>query len=290
MRWLIAPFKIIPWTLDKAPWGVSKFVGKCLGVLWYDVLRIRRQVVIDNLAIAFPEKSLAERRRFGRQAMIEFCTGIVQYSHIPFLDSKSLDRFFVIEGQEHLERAREKGRGVLLMTLHLGNGDLAVAGLGLQGLPVHLVSKVMKAEWLNKLWFGMRERVGVRFIPPRNSSFAILKALKRKEIVIFVNDQFTGPPIGIKAKFFGRDAGTAVGLATMAERSGASLVPVYNVRLPDGRVRIVFEAEIPFESKGDHDESLAHMTQVYNDRLEQYVRICPEQWMWLHKRWKLFKY
>ncbi len=290
MRWLIARLRIFPWILHKSPWRVEKFIGICLGIFWYDILRIRRNVVINNLGIAFPEKPLKERVKLGRKAMIEFCIGIVQYSHIPFLEKKSLDRFFIIEGLEHLRQGVEKGRGVLMMTLHLGNGDFAVSGLGLNGLPVHLVSKEMNASWLNDMWFGMRQRVGVRFIPPRNSAFAILKALKRKEIVIFVNDQFTGPPIGIKARFFGTDAGTALGLASMAERSGAALIPVYNLRLSDGRIRIVFEAEIPWESKGSHEESLAHMTQVYNDRLEQYVRLCPEQWMWLHKRWKLFKH
>lgn len=290
MRWLLAPLKLIPWLIARSPWAVQRALGATLGILWYDVFRIRRQVVIANLKIAYPEMSLSDRKRLGRRAMIEFCTNIIQYAQIPFLDGESLNRFFIIEGLEHLERARAKGKGVAMLTLHLGNGDFAVSGLGLMGLPVHLVSKVMKTKWLNDLWFGMRERVGVRFIEPRNSSFAILKAFKRNEIVIFVNDQFTGPPIGIKAKFFNHDAGTALGLATMVERSGAAVVPTYNLRLADGRIRIVFEAEIPFEHKGDHDQSLAQMTQAYNDRLEQYVRMCPHQWMWIHKRWKLFKY
>jgi KDO2-lipid IV(A) lauroyltransferase len=290
MLWLLAPLKLIPWAISRLPWFLQRAIGAALGLIWFDVLRIRRQVVINNLKIAYPEMSLADRRKLGRLAMIEFCTNIIQYSWIPFLDKDSLERHFIIEGLENLEKARAKGKGVAMLTLHIGNGDLAVAGLGLMGLPVHLVSKVMKAKWLNDLWFGMRERVGVRFIEPRNSSFAILKAFKRNEIVIFVNDQFTGPPIGIKARFFNHDAGTALGLATMVERSGSPVVPVYNLRLPDGRIRIVFEPEIPFEQRGDHDQSLAHMTQAYNDRLEQYVRMCPQQWMWIHKRWKLFKY
>lgn len=289
MRWLLLPLKGFAFWIHRWPWSRQRRLGFFLAWIWYDVLRIRRSVVIDNILIAFPNLKGAEAEILGRRAMREFCCNLVQYSHLPFFKKRDLERF-EFHGIEHIEAARTKNRGVLILTLHLGNGDLAMTGMALLGLPVHVVSKEFKSKWLNDLWFGMRARVGLRFIPPRNSSYGVLRALKANEIVIFVLDQFTGPPIGVKTRFFGRDTGTALGLAVMSERSDAAVIPAYTIRRDDGRTAVFFEPEISFAHGSDRDESRARMTQVYTDRLEQYVRMYPEQWMWLHKRWKKYKY
>lgn len=97
-----------------------------------------------------------------------------------------------------------------------------------------------------------------------------------------------GPPIGVRTKFFGRETGTAMGLALMAERTGAPVVPMYTVRQPDGSAIVIFEPEIPMQDFGPRDETIARMTQVYTDKIEEIVRKHPEQWMWIHRRWKDF--
>ena len=100
-------------------------------------------------------------------------------------------------------------------------------------------------------------------------------------------DQFTGPPIGTKVKFFGHETGAALGLAVIAQRSQAPVVPVYNFRDEEGMIHVCVEPEIPFiKTKG---ESLNHMTQVYTDWVEEKVKEKPEHWMWLHRRWKKFQ-
>lgn len=275
------------WLVVSLPHSWQMALGDLIGLLWFDVLRIRRRLVIDNLLIAFPELAYAQRVRLGRRALCEFGRNIIEYCHMPFLADPRYQSRFVWHGKEHMERALAKGKGAILLTLHLGNGDMAIAALALAGFPIYVVSKLFKTKWLNQLWFGLRERIGVQFIPPRNSSYSVLKALKKNGVVIFVLDQYTGAPIGIRNKFFGHDTGTGIGMAMMAERSQAAVVPGYTIRR--GAVwDIYLEEEIPFEKTGDLDQSLAHMTQVYTDRLEQYVRRCPEQWLWLHKRWKKF--
>lgn len=272
------------------PPTVLRRLGYAFGHLWFDIFRIRRWVILNNFKIAFPEWGDSERLSAARRSMEHMGHNLMEYAYLQNLSQEEWDRFFVAEGFENLERALQQGKGGLLLTLHLGNYDLALAGLALHGFPISLVSKEFRIRWLNDLWFGMRARCGIRFIPPRNSSYAVLKGLKRGEVVVFVLDQFTGPPIGIKNTFFGHPTGTGLGLALMAERSRAPVIPAYTFRQEDGRHRIVVEPPIPFEDKGDRDQSLAHMTQVYTDRLEAYVRRYPEQWMWLHKRWKTFKF
>lgn len=287
---MLWPIKFVAWLVFQMPWPLRRALGAFIGLLWFDVLRIRRQVVIDNIAKAFQEKSRRECRRLGRKGMVEFCTNIVDYSLLPFLNAKNFGRYFVFHGWENLLKARAEGRGVLLLTLHLGNGDLGLAGIALNGIPIHVVSKEFKTQWLNVAWFGMRGRVGVNFIAPRNSSFGVLRALKANDVVVFVMDQFAGPPIGVKTQFFGHETGTGVGLAVMAERSKAPVVPAYAIRDKKGRNHIYFEPKIPFIEQEDREKALGEMTQRYNDILEGYVRMFPEQWMWLHKRWKKFKY
>jgi Kdo2-lipid IVA lauroyltransferase/acyltransferase len=267
-----------------------------LGIVWFDVLRIRRRVAIENVAIAYPELSRADAVGMARSSLRHMGRTIFEFALFPFFKVESVPRVFDVQGLEYLEAAFAKEKGVLMLGLHLGNGDLGIAALSRLGWPVSLISKTFRTKWLNDLWFGMRAKHGTQFISPEKSSFQILRALKSKRAVFFVLDQFMGPPIGCRTKFFGRETGTAMGLAIMAERSGAPVVPAYTYRQPNGRHMIVFESEIAWQDasrssqKRDeaHDENIASMTQIYTDRIEAIVRRHPEQWMWIHRRWKNF--
>lgn len=281
--------RLFAWIIVHLPLRVRFLLGDILGLLWFDVFRIRRQVVMDNLNRVYPDKSNSEKVRIGRWSLRNMGRDLIEYCYLPFLKQEQCDSLFKFEGEEHLEKALSQGKGVCLLTAHMGNGDLSCSALSLKGYKVHLISKVFKMQWLNDLWFGMRERVGTKFIAPRNSSYHVLKALKKKEIVIFVLDQFTGPPIGVRTTFFGHETGTGFGLALMAQRSGSPVVPIYTTRNSDGTHNIKILPEIPFKDQEDRDESLVSMTQEYNYCLERIVLECPEQWMWVHKRWKIFR-
>lgn len=267
------------------PRGLRRVLGNILAFLWLDLFRIRRQVVLNNLKLAFPKMSATERLNLAHQSMRHLGLNAVEYCYLPWLSKENYDRYFQFENLQLLDEALSRGRGVLLLTLHLGHGDLACAGLSLRGYPMVMVSKFFRAKWLNDLWFGMRERLGTRFVAPRDSSYALLKALKTNHAVIIPLDQFTGPPIGVRTQFFGHETGTAAGLAVMAERSKAPVLSCYTVRLPDGRhlVRFVREMQIGHRPA-------EQVTQEFNDELESFVRLYPEQWMWIHKRWKTFRH
>ena len=271
-----------------APRRARHALGDAIGVIWFDVLRIRRGVALENLRIAFPEWTEARRVRCARASLRHMGRTIADFALFPFYDRARAEREFDVQGLEHFDRALSEGNGALVLGLHLGSGDLAIATYSALGYKLNLISKFFKSKWLNEAWFGMRARLGTRFIAPERSSFEILRALKRGEAVIFVLDQYQGPPTGVATRFFGRVTGTASGLAVMAERTRAPVIPVYTFRNPDGRSTAAFEPPIPFVETGNRAENIARMTQAYADKLEDIVRRHPEQWMWIHRRWKSF--
>lgn len=270
------------------PRHIQLRLGDLIGILWFDVLRIRRQLVLDNLQRAFPSLTYNERLKIGRRSLCNMGRTAVEFCYFPFLKTQNLSRHFTIYGYEKLLEAQNRKRGVCLLTCHLGAGDFGTAALSLKGLPVHLISKEFKIEWINRLWFGLRERMGTHFIKARHSSFDILRALKANDFVIFVQDQFMGPPIGVKTKFFGIETGSALGLSVIARKTHSPILPIYIYRQDDGRGIIMIEDELSWEEKENKESTLVHMTQKFNDKIEEIVKLHPDQWMWVHRRWKKF--
>lgn len=290
--WIGRFFKLLSFVVAALPDRVRDFFGDAIGVLWFDVLRIRREVALENLRIAFPEWSEDDRVRVARRSLLHMGRNIIDFTLFPFFDEKALARRFQFRGLENVDAALARGKGVLLLGLHLGNGDFSIAALSKAGYKVNLISKLFKTRWLNDLWFGMRGKHGTRFIAPEKSTFDIFKALKRNEIVIFVLDQFMGPPVGVRTRFFGKMTGTALGLALIENRTGAPVLPTYTFRGADGRHVVVFEPELPWKPAPDEslrEEIIARRTQAYTDKLEAVVRLHAEQWMWIHRRWKEFR-
>jgi KDO2-lipid IV(A) lauroyltransferase len=281
-------FYIFSFVMVKSPRWVGNAVGDFVGFLWFDVFRIRRKVVLDNLKIAFPNKSHDERVQIGRKNLRNLGRLMVRFSDLVFMDRKMVSERFAFHGLEHLEAGLAKGRGVCLLTLHLGCGDLSIGALSTIGYPMYLVAKKISAGWLDKILVESRERLGTKSIDPRYTSLTILKALKRQGVVIFVHDQFMGPPIGCASTFFGHPTGTALGLAVIANRSNAPVVPAYSYVDENDIVHTSFDAEIPYAEENGKRVSLEAMTQIYNDHIEKYVARYPEQWMWIHRRWKKF--
>lgn len=263
-------------------------LGSLLGWLWFDVFRIRRMVILKNLTIAFPNLSKEERVRLARISMKNICYNFIEICLIPKLDQAWLENQVVFHGLEHYEKARSEGKGILMLSMHMGNGDVGTAALALKGIPVQVISKKFKNPFLNQFWFGVREKMGTRFLAAHGKSlpFDILKACKQNQVVIFVIDQFMGKPFGIESRFFGRKTGSAYGLSLFALKTGAPVLPVYAYRDAELRTHVAFEPVIPFEKTEDRDLQFAHMTQKYNDQVEKIVRRHPDQWMWVHRRWK----
>ncbi len=271
-----------------SPAWFRRFLGNCIGFLWWDLLRLRRKVVFDNLQIAFPEKDLAWKNQIARKSIQGMGQSLIEFSVLPWLNPSWIEKNVVFENEEAFHKAQQQGKGVLLLSLHLGNGDLAASILSMRGHRIHVISKKFKTKWVNDLWFGIRVAKGAMFIDPHGTKtpFQILSACKKNEGVVFVNDQFMGKPYGIETTFFGRPTGTAYGLALFAIKTGAPVLPVYTFRDSQGKTHIAFGNILPMVEHPDRQEQIHLLTQKYTDTIEELVRRYPDQWMWVHRRWK----
>lgn len=285
-------FDLLGFVAYHLPRKLVRSLGACLGVLWFDILRFRRKIVLNNLSLAFPHWTEKQKTEVGRKSVYQLGSQFLEFFMIPYLNEKWMQKNAVITGEEHLKKALEKNKGVFLLSMHIGHGDIGVSLISMRGYSVYLISKFFKTKWFNDLWFRIRKGQGVQFIEPHGpqTPFAILKAMKSNSCVVFVLDQFMGKPFGVETEFFGHKTGTAYGLALFYLKLKAPVVPVYTYEGDDGRVHLVFEQALdldPFISE-DKDRSIAQMTQHFTDQIEKYVRKYPEQWMWVHRRWKSF--
>lgn len=278
--------KIFAFLVHVQPLFIKKILGVTLGLLWFDILRIRRKVAIENVMRAYPGKNQHEVVNLARKSLIHMGYTVIEFCSIPFVNKDSLLSMFTFEGKGKLEMALKKKKGVLLLTAHIGNGDMAIAALSQSGFPINLVSKRFKAKWLDNFWFNSRKKHGTRFIPPKKSSYGILKAMKKNEVVIFVLDQYTGQPNGLVTEFFGVKTGTAFGPALLAQRSGTEVLPIFCYRRNFGQHVIKILDPIPYKTEGVKDELVRRNTELFNSFIEQMIKEKPEQWMWIHRRWK----
>lgn len=265
-----------------------KNFGYCIGILWFDVFRIRRRTAIENISRAFPDWSNAKVVSTARRSLIEQGYLIGDFAEMAFISKEDLLAKVQIKNSHYISDALKLNKGVFLLALHMSNGDYGIASLSANGFPLHLITKRFKSKWLDDLWFRIRGRFGTRFIEARNSSFDILKAVRANEVVIFVLDQFMGAPLGVRTHFFAQPTGTAVGLALFARKTQTPVVPTYAQRQNDGSLIVTCLPPIPFEEKNDKDSTLQFMTQKYTDMIEQIIKTCPDQWLWIHRRWKTF--
>lgn len=275
-------------------------LGAPLAWLWFDGLRVRRRVVLENLREVFPQWSEDQRLLVARRSMGRLCGNFFEVMLIPKIHEMG-ERFpFVLEGENHLREALAEKKGVLVLSLHLGNGDLGANLLQMHGYQVHLITKFFKSRWLNDLWFYFRRGQGVKLIEPHGvkTPFDILKALKKNDLVVFVNDQFMGKPFGVESSFFGRTTGTAFGLSVFYLKTKSPVLPIYSFYDETGVFHVRVEPPLNFvdlegglESSNENERIQARRAFVerLNKKLETLISQWPEQWMWVHRRWKKFE-
>lgn len=286
-RLAVGPLAGLGWTLAHLPPGWGLWGGRRLGDLAYCVLPGRRAAARENLLRAFGgERPRRELRRICRESFRHLGMTFVEACTLFFRPPAVMLSRVEVEGADHLKAAVAQGRGVLLLTAHFGNWELLAAANVQTGYPLSVVARPLDSPVLDRLVARFREGGGVEVIPKRRALRRVLEALRRGSMVGILLDQNASRREGVFVPFFGDLASTSKSLAVLAFSSGAPVVPVFIHREPGGRHRVVVEPAIPPPSTGDREQDILAFTAAFANIVEARIRQWPEQWLWIHRRWK----
>src|SRR5437867_415496 len=262
------------------------------GKAFYYLLPFRRALVLENLRRVFGDMLLAiEIRSLAQAYYAHFVRFLIEFVRLPFISSEKRKAFIRVENIEAPIRAHSQGKGVLLLTGHFGNWEVAtVAGIGqfpqYRNL-FHFVRRPLKPAWFNALVTHRFRRAGFGTLSKRGSLDAILELLASGAFIVYVFDQHAGGKDGIPVDFFGYPAGTFKSLAILALSTGAPVIPASSWREPDGTHVLRFEDPLPLIECEDTGEAIRQNTRACNGALERMLLRHPEQWIWMHRRWKV---
>ncbi|MFZ0631119.1 MAG: lysophospholipid acyltransferase family protein [Acidobacteriaceae bacterium] len=279
------------WTLLKGigalPRPLARRVGAGLGAIaWWILPRLRR-TGLRNLELAFPSMNSDERlrvlrrlyRHLGHQ-LAEFC----QMQRYTRENTRELVRY---EGLGNYLAARGRGNGVLIVTGHLGAWELSSFWHSLMGYPMAMVIRRLDNPKVDRLVNGIRCLHGNRVLHKDDFARGLLSAMRQGETVGILMDTNMTPPQGVFVPFFGTEACTASGLARVALRTGAAVLPGFLVwEEAEGKYVLHFGEEIPLVQTGDDERDMVENTARFTAVIESFVRRYPDQWLWVHRRWK----
>jgi KDO2-lipid IV(A) lauroyltransferase len=275
--------------LAMLPLTLALRVGEAVTwMVWLVALPLRR-VGMMNLTIAFPNKPQAERARILRASMLNLGRMAAELAHLPRLSDAELREMVQFEDEAWLREALtwERPTGVLILSGHFGNWELLVYAQGRRGHPVTMVHRPIRNPLIDRWLNEVRAGAGTRLVRKHHAAGEVLRALREKQLLVLPFDQNSTRGLGVFVDFFGVPASTNAGLARVALRADAPIVPVFIVRR--GRsarhsvhVLPIMEAEHTGDMRSDVLATTSRLSAVFEDM----VRRFPEQWLWVHKRWK----
>jgi len=265
------------------PRGLLRILARAISALWFYVIPVRRAWAEAHLAAAFTDMVPAERRRIVRLVFLHQAQNTLEMLAWRHLWRAKSPKWVRVEGREHLEAARAAGP-VVILTAHCGNFDL-LACHEARVFPLSVVSKTLSWKALNKAWMDIRTHLGLDILPATGTLQAARIALTQGRVVALVLDQHSAERRAVEHEFLGIRARTSAALATLAVRNGATIVPAFGAREKGVHV-LRYQPALQAETDGDARTQVAATTLRCLEIVEAEVRARPEQWLWLHRRWK----
>lgn len=275
----------VAWLIGWLPWPVVHFAGRTLGILFYAFDAAHRRVALENLARAFPARSVTERRRIARGVFQHFGAMLFELLKFSTLTPGQMLERVEFEGADRARQAYDAGRGVFLLTGHFGCWEIHGLVHALHLAPIGVMARPLDNPYLNAMLEHVRESTGNRVIYRRGGIRRTLRALEAGQAVAILIDQHIHGPDAIPVDFFNRPAATTTALAALTARTGAPVLPVFAIPLGPGRYRMIYEHAVQAPAC-ESPEALREFTQRCTDVLEMYVRRYPDLWLWMHRRWR----
>lgn len=260
-----------------------------LGRLWYGMDRYHRRIALDNMSIAFgKELSPAEIRSLARDNFVQLVRVVLEIPSLLKLSKENIDTYIEFRGLEHLEAALRRGTGVLVLTAHLGNWELMALATALKfEMPFNGLVRPLDFLPIDRVLTEIRSRTGNRVLDKDKSAAEVSALMRKNQVVGILLDQNSSWYEGVYVPFFGKTACTNKGLAMFAMRYGATVIPAFNVRLKDGRYRAIFSAPLDLVRSGDVSNDIIENTARFNKVIEEHIRMAPDNWLWVHRRWRI---
>jgi Kdo2-lipid IVA lauroyltransferase/acyltransferase len=277
------------WALVKLlgilPRSWARGLGAGVGVAAFSLLGRLRKVGLRNLELAFPEKSSAELERILRELFRNLGWLLAEFCQMPSYTPENTQAFLRYEGLEHYLVAKGRGKGVLIVTGHLGAWELSSYYHSLMGHPMSMVIRRLDNARVDRLVNHIRCLHGNRVLHKDDFARGLLGAMRQGETVGILMDTNMTPPQGVFVPFFGHQACTASGLARVALKTGAAVLPGFMLR-EEGEYVLHFGPEIDLIATGDDEKDAVENTARFTAVIEAYIRRYPSQWLWVHRRWK----
>jgi Kdo2-lipid IVA lauroyltransferase/acyltransferase len=274
-------------TLGVLPRGVARELGAAIGGLAFRGLGRLRRVGQKNLEMAFPEKDARERERILREEYRNLGRLLAEFCQMSGYTPEQSKEFIRYEGLDNYLKAREQGKGVLVLTGHLGAWELSSFYHSLMGYPMGMVIRRLDNPLVDRFVNHIRCLHGNRVMHKDDFARGLLSSMRAGETVGILMDTNMTPPQGVFVPFFGVQACTASGMARVAAKTGAAVVPGFLLwEKNESRYVLHFGEELPVVCTGDVEQDAVTNTAVFTAMIEAYVRRYPEQWLWMHRRWK----
>lgn len=273
--------------LCRLSWENRVRVGRVFGRGWYLADARHRAVARGNVARAYPEWSRRQVLRVVRANFEHLGVVGAEFLGLGGVTAEELLARYRFEGLEHLDEARGRGRGVLCLTGHLGNWELASPVLAVKGYPMNAVARKLGNHHVDRHVTALRARFGSGLIPHRDATRRILRELRAGKLVAFLMDQKPLAREAISSEFFGQRVATNQGLALLALKSGAPVVAGFDEREEGGRHVIRIQSALSPPVAGTLEMRVRSFTEAFDSVIEAAVRRRPEQWFWVHRRWRL---
>lgn len=269
------------------PEKAQLFTGILIGRLAFIVLRNRKHIAFSNIKRAFAELSDREAMSVAKRNFEKLGTNVVEFLLMPFLNERQIRERFTVEGKEFFQKALLERKGAIALGFHFGNWEVTGTISKLLGHNIVALARPLKRRvLLNTFLNGLRESTGLSIIVNENTGRMVMKLLKENKIVAILSDQREKSSRGVAVELFGTKVPTSKGTAMIAMKTGAPVVPVYAVRQGFLRYTFVCCSPIEMERTGNIGELISLNTRKVNAFLEAIIRKYPDEWFWVHKRWR----
>ncbi len=268
------------------PRGLRKLSAVLLAKALYVISLKHRLITIHNLTRSFPEKTPDEIVAIAKASYRSFALMAAEFCDITVLSEDNLSQYITIEGLENYTAARLGNKGVLLFGAHFGNWELGNAALAITVKPLIFIYRILDNPFLEKSITAVRAACGNSSLSKEHAMRPMLRALKNGETINLLIDQNVAWYDGVFVDFFGRRACATAGLALLALRTAAPVLPAFTRRLPDGRYVLEIGKEVEIIRSANRADDILLNTEKFTKIIEENIRRHPEQWFWMHQRWK----